>query len=856
MRILRTLPLLAILAASATASYHFVRYSNRFGYQQPIYEKFDLNALVNRTVPFFLVSDGQEKLAPGDNSNALMSQILLAARTWNDVATSDLRIAFGGYAPAASGPQGAPGIDVMFSEDVPPGVISYAGPTVKAETDLNANEPFTPILRSLVVFRKDLSNINSVAYPSYSEVFFLNAVHELGHALGLQHTFTSSAMSTQLTRATTRSKPLASDDISAISILYPSKNFASLFGSVTGRVTQNGNGVNLASVVALSLNGTAVSTLTNPDGTYRIQGVPPGPYQIYVHPIPPPIQGQATPGDIILPRDPENNPIAVNNRFDLQFFPGTRDPQAARTINVNPAQPVADINFTVNTRTSAPTLFAPTTYSYFTNPATNSGNYVRPAFITPQVVNPGFIASGYGFVTADSKPVAGLRSTILGGSPAINNVRGFQNQYIVFDLFLSGFLSEGERHMVLENGAETYVLPSAIQVATRRAPEVINVNWIAPAADGTRLAQITATGINNRTRVLVDGELAPVRNFDQAAGTLQIAVPTAASGHVARIVLLNADGQSSLFLRPDAPAQLPFTESEASTFSITPNTINPGTETVYEINSPGARFQSGRVTVGFGSSDIQVRALTVLSPTKLLVSVVATPQAPSSSYTVTVQSGLNHMQLRNGLSVQNLSVAFGRPSLQPDPRWTTEAGSPFVMPGSNALVLVAGLNSSNPRVTATLNDSPVTVLSAASGRVLLQIPAAVNPGWAQLKLNVEGETVNSVLVLITGAAPTIQRLEGSDQFNIDTIRPAIPGDQILVTFTDPSQSTDSTLRANEVSLALGETPIYTLRVERIATGVFQASITLPRGTPDGTQSLSVVVNGRTSAPFNIAVRNR
>ncbi len=856
MRILRTLPLLAILAASATASYHFVRYSSRFGYQQPIYEKFDLNALVNRTVPFFLVSDGQEKLAPGDNSNALMSQILLAARTWSDVSTSDLRIAFGGYAPSASGPQGAPGIDVMFSEDVPPGVISYAGPTVKAESDFNSIEPFTPILRSLVVFRKDLTNINSVAYPSYSEVFFLNAVHELGHALGLQHTFTSSAMSTQLTRATTRSKPLASDDFSAISILYPSRNFASLFGSVTGRVTQNGNGVNLASVVALSLNGTAVSTLTNPDGTYRIQGVPPGPYQIYVHPIPPAIQGQATPGDIILPRDPDNNQIPVNNRFDLQFFPGTRDPQTARTINVNPAQPVTDINFTVNTRSSAPTLFAPTTYSYFTNPATNSGNYVRPAFITPQVVNPGFIASGYGFVTADSKPVAGLRSTILGGSPAINNVRGFQNQFIVFDLFLSGFLSEGERHMVLESGSETYVLPSAIQVATRRAPEVINVNWIAPAADGTRMAVVTATGINNRTRVLVDGEAAPVRNFDEGAGTLQIAVPNAASGHVARVVLLNPDGQSSLFLRPDAPAQLPFTDSEANTFSITPNTINPASETVFDINAPGARFQSGRVTVGFGSSDIQVRSLIVLSSTRILASAVATPQATAANYTVTVQSGLNHLQLRNGLGVQFLSAAFGRPALQPDSRWTTESGSTFVMPGSNALVAVAGLNSTNPRVTASLNDLSINVISAASGRVLLQVPATVNPGWAQLKLNVEGETVNSVLVLITGAAPSIQRLEGSDQFNIDTVRPAIPGDQILVTFTDPSQFADSTLRANEVSLALGETPIHTLRVERIATGVFQAAITLPRSTPDGSQSLSVVVNGRASSPFNIAVRNR
>lgn len=857
MRSLRTVSLLALLAASATASYHFVRYSTRLGYQQPIYEKFDLNALLNRTVPFFIVSDGQEKLAPGDNSNALMSQILLAARTWSDVSTSDLRLTFGGYAPVASGPQGAPGIDIMFSEDVPPGVISYAGPTVKPDTDLNTAEPFTPILRSLVVFRKDLSNVSSVAYPSYSEAFFLNAVHEFGHALGLQHTFTSSAMSTHMTRATTRSKPLASDDISAISILYPSRNFASLFGSVTGRVTQNGNGVNLASVVAISsLNGTSISTLTNPDGTYRIQGVPPGSYQIYVHPVPPPVQGQATPGDIILPRDPDNNPIAVNNRFDLQFFPSTRDPQAARTININAAQSVPDINFAVNRRTTPPTLFAPTTYSFLTNTATNTGNYVRPAFITPQVASPSFIASGYGFVTADSKPVIGLRSSILGGSPAIYNISGFQSQFILFSLFLPAIPIEGDRHLVLENGPETYVLPSAIQLATRRAPEVLNVSWIAPASDGTRMALITATGINNRTRVLIDGEFASIRNFDEAVGTLQIAVPTAATAHVARVVLLNADGQSSLFLRPDAPAQLPFTESEASTFSITPNVINPGTESVYEISAPGARFQSGRVTVGFGSSDIQVRSMVILSPSRLLVSVVATPQAPPAAYTVTVQSGLNHMQLRNGLSLQRLSAAFGRPALQPNPRLFASSGADFVMPGSTAVVLVEGLNSSNPRVTATLNDLPVNVLTAASGRVLLQIPSNASIGWNHLKLNVEGETVNSVLVLISGASPTIQRLEGSDTLAIDAARPAIPGDQILVTFADPSQSTDATLRANEISFTVNDSPIHSLRVERIAPGIFQAAVVLPRTIPDGNTSLSVEVNGRTSSAFPISVRNR
>lgn len=856
MKFTRVLPLIVILAATATASYHFVRYSSRFGYQQPIYEKFDVNALINRTVPFFIVSDGQERLAPGDNSNALMSQILLAARTWSDAPTSDLRLAFGGYAATAAAPQGAPGIDIIFSDDVPPGIISYSGPTVKAETDLNANTPFTPILRSLIVFRKDLTSVDGVAYPSYSEAFFLNAVHEFGHSLGLQHTFTSSAMSTQLTRATTRSKPLAADDIAAISILYPSRNFSSLFGTVTGRVTQNGNGVNLASVVVLSLNGTAVSTLTNPDGTYRILGVPAGPYQVYVHPIPPPVRGQATPGDILLPRDPDNNLIPVNNRFDLQFFPGTRDPQAAQTFNVAAGQTLADINFNVNTRSSAPTLYAPTTYSYFTNPATNSGNYVRPAFITPQVVNPGFIASGFGFVTSDSKPVAGLRSTILGGSPAINGVRGFNNQFIVFDLFLSGFLSEGERHMVLDNGTESYVLPSAIQVATRRAPEVLNVNWIAPAADGTRLAVVTATGVNTRTRVLVDGEEASVRNFDEAAGTLTIAAPNAAIGHVARIVLLNPDGQSSLFLRPDAPAQLPFTEPDASGFTISPATITQGSESVIEINSPGARFQSGRVSVGFGSSDIQTRAISVVSATRILVAVVANAAAPAGNFIVTVQSGLNHLQSRNALSVQPAAAAFLKAALQPDSRWTTESGSSNVMPGSNAVVLVSGLNSANAKVGATLNDTPVSVLGAGNGRVLLQVPSTLNPGWALLKLAVEGETVNSILVPLAGANPSIQKIEGPDQFLIDSNRPAFSGDNFALTFIDPSQGTDSALRANEVAIQIGEIPVYTLRVDRIGTSLFRTTINMPRGLADGTYPLMITVNGRTSSPVPLPLRNR
>jgi uncharacterized protein (TIGR03437 family) len=853
----RTRIALAFLLAclSATAHYHFVRYTVRGGYQQPIYERFDLNALVNKTVPFFLVGDGLERVAPGDNPRAVMSQIILAAKTWSDVSTSDLRIAFGGYAPAAAAPsaasQSAPGIDIVF-DDVPPGIISYAGPTVKAETT-NSNEPFTPILRSLIVFRKDLSNIAEVAYPSFSEAFFLNAVHEFGHALGLQHTFTSGAMSTQLTRASTRSRPLNADDVAAISILYPARNFSTLFGTVAGRVLQNGVGVNLASVVLLSLNGTSISALTNPDGTYRIQGVPPGPYMIYTHPVPPAVTGEVTPGNIVLPRDPDNNLIGVNNLFDTQFYPGVRDTQNAITINVAANQTVNDITFNVNRRATPPTLFYPTTYSYF------GSTSVRPAFITPAQTSPLFIATGFGFVTTDSRPVAGLRAQILGGSPAISQTRGFQSQFIIFDLSLSGFLSDGPRHMLLDNGAETHVLPAALHLATRRPPDVASVNWIVQSLDGARTAQAIGTGFVSQSRVFVDGEEAPVRGVDEAAGIITFAPPAAAAGHVGRVIVLNPDGQSSLFLRPTTPAQLPYTEADAASFQVSPTTANSGSELIVEINAPGARFQAGQVTLGFGSSDIVVRSMTVASPNRILASVVVAPSAAAGNYTVTVQSGLNHLQLRGGFQVQPSFVGVSRAVLQPDSRWTTDAGSAFVTPGSNAIISVNGLNAASPRVTATLNDQPINVISAGSGRVTVQVPAGLTPGLLPLRLTVDGELVNPVLVQIAGAAPSIQRVEGSDLFVIDSARPAFVGDNLTITFTDPSTSAEQTIRAGDVMVLIGETPVFTLRVQRIAGNggnTFQTTIQLPRGFADGTYSLSIQVNGRASSNSNLLIRNR
>ena len=141
---------------------------------------------------------------------------------------------------------------------------------------------FFPITQSIIHLHSDLTQLPG---PSYLSAFYRSMVHEIGHALGLQHTYTSSAMSVLTTNATSTVAPLDTDDIVGLSLLYP-RNFGANTGSITGTVTAGGNGVHMAYVAVLQPNAPSISALTNPDGTYEIDGIPPGTYFVYVNPLP------------------------------------------------------------------------------------------------------------------------------------------------------------------------------------------------------------------------------------------------------------------------------------------------------------------------------------------------------------------------------------------------------------------------------------------------------------------------------------------------------------------------------------------------------------------------------------------
>ncbi len=81
-----------------------------------------------------------------------------------------------------------------------------------------------------------------------------------------------------MTRATTKGAPLAADDIAGDLTAVSLRAYRGVDGKHRRQVSLSGAGVNMASVVALSASGRAIGTLTNPDGTYSIDGLPPGKY--------------------------------------------------------------------------------------------------------------------------------------------------------------------------------------------------------------------------------------------------------------------------------------------------------------------------------------------------------------------------------------------------------------------------------------------------------------------------------------------------------------------------------------------------------------------------------------------------
>jgi hypothetical protein len=616
-----------VLSTSAPAYYYYIQFYSSGAPFNPVPKKFDLNTLANNAIPFF-VSDQSPTLVQGDSFQAIISEIRAAADSWNSVASSQIRLAYGGLYKAGA-VASAPGIDVEFSDDIPPGLLALSGPTKTGSvtTDANGNA-FVPIIRSTVLLPSDLTQIPDYGpITSYSEQFFVTLVHEFGHTLGLQHTLASSVMSTLVTSASSKATPLGPDDIAAISLLYPTGDYASKVGSISGQVTMQGNGVNLASVVAISATNAPITTLTNPDGTYQINGIKPGQYFVYVHPLPPAMQGEASPDNIVYPLDSNGKPMAPNYvAFGTQFYPGTRDQQQASSIKVTAGKVNSNINFNVNPLTSV-AVSAVRTYGFSSTNTPVASPPLRLGVQAPVA------ASGMGLLQANNVVTPGLSVGLLGGAAQVNDLRPYPPPvpYIAVDVLVNLDVP-GPKHLLFYTPNDLYVLPGGFTVVHNTPPSVSSV---APTYDakGNRAVAVSGTQFQSDTRIIFDG-LAGVIQGAQSDGSLLVTPPLAPGSYISTVVALNSDGQSSLFLAPNPPT---YTYDPAGTpaLTVTPSSLSPGADITVDVQGQNTNFIQDQTAVGFGTSDILVKQVNVLNPTHLTALVAAGTKISTSGINIT-----------------------------------------------------------------------------------------------------------------------------------------------------------------------------------------------------------------------------
>lgn len=817
---------LLALATFASAHYSFVIYNTRNGVFVPVPRKFDLAAIPGGTVQFF-ISDATPQLLAGDSLASLHSQIRLAAKVWNDVDTSELRLAFGGIRSANSPASVAPSIEVTF-DDLPPGTLAYGGPQAFDDGGSASSQTFVPILRSVIALPRNFSNVQSspCPCPSFSEGFFGTLVHEFGHTLGLQHSMTSGAMSTSLTRGTTKSRALAPDDVAGISSLYPTRGFRANFGTITGRVTAQGAGLAYASVVAMSPSGAAVSAVANPDGTYRIDGVPPGQYLVYAQPLPPPQGNEAFPGGMIPAFDADRRSIEFGGYFDTQFFPGTNDFNFASPVPVRAANTVDGVNFNVNRRDRL-TLHSLQTYSFPGQVA------VQPGFVN---TNGGrnFILAYGGGLNPNNQLAPGLQIRAVGGAANVAAAKPYSldGRFVQMDLAFNPFANEGANHLVFQTPSEVYVQPSAFWLVQRQPPQISSANPV--TENGVRLLVLSGSGLTSETRILVDGVTAISRGYDEASQRLTVLAPAAPNGHRASLVALNPDGQSSLFLTGLNPMSVTLEGSEAAFFA-NPGGLPVGTESMLEITGVNTNFVDGQVALGFGSSDIVVRRIFVAASNRLLVNVLVSPNATPGTTAITLVSGLQQLP----------TVLFSILPANPRQLSLSPAGA-----GSGATVNVQ-LN--GPAVAGQpsvfLSDRPVAGAVLNGNRLTFTVPAGTLPGPQPLRVIIGGEVSLPILFVVEPPPPQVIAAAAQLGANIDANRPARPGETIVLTVAGLGESVSaSRLLINAGSIE------HTPQQVQAVNGMHQVTFAISSTIPTGVVPVTVAIDNRISPPFALVVR--
>jgi uncharacterized protein (TIGR03437 family) len=681
--------------------------------------------------------------------------------------------------------------------------------------------------------------------PSFSERFYNTLVHEIGHALGLQHSLAGSALSQEPTRSTTRARPLELDDVAGLSALYPTAEFRALTGAIEGVVRfDEGAPVVLASVAALSRGGQIVTALTDPEGRYRIEGLVPGEYTLYAQPLPPATTPGLGPGNIRRPVAPDGHEIAPSGSFRTEFLGDTDRVEAASFVTVSAGAATNGADFRVQRRANV-ALLPVTTYSF---PGYGAPG-VHPAFLNV-TEGPGLlVAAGADLVDnlGSFQPSALFRDLTV-RSPTLYDPAP---SFVRFDVEPAPFAGLGALHLMFRLKDDVYVLPGAARLTDQGAPIIY---WITPDfSQGVPAWRIAGEEFGASSQVYFDGLPGSVLAFDSITGELVVAPPVGPAGHQAVVTVYNTDGQSSAFALPDGNVMFAYPEGPAASASALSNSAAPGTDKVVEIAGLFTQFAAGDAVVGVGSSDIVTRQVQVLDSQRIRAVVSLAAGVEQGLYDLSVSNGLQTILLPDAFEVKGDAATDDRPMLRYDGLLNAATNTQQLAPGTLASLYglhlaAAGAESA---VRVTFNGVEAPLVAVTDTQINLQIPPAVKPGLAELRVFNGAADSELMLVSIGRSAPGLFRVISEKGVVASAASPLSAGQDFKVVATgfgvSPGSVEDAVVLVNGIRLS----PVSAADP---SPGIQELTVTLPAELGSvGVARIEVLVAGRLSNALEVPI---
>ncbi len=555
-----------------------------------------------------------------------------------------------------------------------------------------------------------------------------------------------------------------------------------------------------------------------------------------------------------------------NGAFQTVFFPGTLNPATALSLTLSAGSPITNINFSVRAESSV-ALYDVQSWGYI-DPGTH--NYTSTPGSVAINTSPAFANSTQGqmLIAAVANSVnmpSTLQSvTILGGfAPAVyqaNCNASTSNPcfYIWNSSWMVGFFRStpvpgtGLRHMVFNMGSDIFVLPNAVTLVQNPPPLVTAVN---SNPDGS--VTINGTGFEPDTAIYFDG-LAVPGTFNSNT-SITVMPPPGNSGQTSVVAAYNSDGQNSTLLQyPGSPiSNLPtYSYSASGTPAININTPSLPTTTgpggfsgMVDISGSNTNFVNGQVAVGFGTTDITVSRVWVLSPIYLLANVVVAPNAAIGSTEVSVISGFQVSNQPFGFQIQTPNPAL--PVIAAVVNGV--AGQATIYPG--AVVTIYGSNLPATTAAAQLTLSPaatggqsttVPILFSSSNQVNFQVPANFPLGPTILTLG-NGTGTASLVVPIALAPPVVTSIVNGSNSVVDSTHSAGQGDILTIQANGLDPTVAGNLSRLQVTVGGFSMPVFSVNGSQI-------TFSLNRSFGGIVVPVAMVVDGSASNLYFILAR--